>query len=287
MSVYLNTVAVTEFDEQVKESFQGVGQLRALVTVRNNVTGADYRFQQIGKGMAHKRTAPSSDSIPMNIDYSKVLVILDDWDADEYTDMFKQKEVNFDEVKELAQVIIKALGRRMDQTVIDAVNDARASLVTIGNIVLAGGTSLDIPKLTQLVQLMDDLEIDEDGRCFVGSTMAKRQLLNTTAVTNAEYNTVRTLVNGQVDSFLGFKFTWIGKREEGGLYKNGDIRDCFAFHNSSIGMAIGIDPTTNVDWVPQKKSHLSAGQMKLGSIVRDLEGVFIVEVDESVVVTAP
>jgi len=272
MSVYLNTVAVTEFDEQVKESFQGVGQLRALVTVRNNVTGADYRFQQIGKGMAHKRTAPSSDSIPMNIDYSKVLCLLEDWDADEYTDMFKQKEVNFDEVRELAQVIIKALGRRMDQTVIDAVNDARASLVAIGNIVLAGGTSLDIPKLTALIQLMDDLEIDEDGRCFVGSTMAKRQLLNTTQVTNADYNTVRTLVNGQV---------------EGGLYKTGAIRDCFAFHNSSIGMAIGIDPNTNVDWVPQKKSHLSAGQMKIGSIVRDLEGVFIVEVDESVVIPAP
>ena len=102
MSVYLNSVAVTEFDEQVKESFQGIGMLRMCVTMRNNVTGEDYRFQQIGKGMAHKRTAPSSDSIPMNIDYSKVLVILEDWDADEYTDMFMQKEVNFDEVRELA-----------------------------------------------------------------------------------------------------------------------------------------------------------------------------------------
>lgn len=283
MSVYLNSVAVTEYDEQVKESFQGIGQLRGCVTVRNNVTGSDYRFQQIGKGMAHKRTAPSSDSIPMNIDYSKVLVILEDWDADEYTDMFKQKEVNFDEVRELAQVITKALGRRLDQTIIDAVNDARASLVTIGNIVLNGGTGLNLDKLQAVGQLMDDLEIDEDGRYFVGSTIGKRQLLNTTETTSSDYNTVKTLVNGQIDTFYGFKFKWIGKREEGGLFKTGDIRDCFAFHQNSIGTAIGIDPSTSVDWVPQKKSHLSAGQMKLGSIVRDLEGVFIVEIDESVV----
>lgn len=282
MSVYLNSVAVTEFDEQVKESFQGIGMLRMCVTMRNNVTGEDYRFQQIGKGMAHKRTAPSSDSIPMNIDYSKVLVILEDWDADEYTDMFMQKEVNFDEVRELAQVILKALGRRFDQTIIDAVNDARASLVAIGNIVLNGGTGLDLAKLLATMQLMDDLEIPEDGRFFVGSTVAKRQLLSTTETTSADYNTVKTLVNGQIDTFLGFTFKWFGKREEGGLYKNGNIRDCFAFHQSSIGTAVGIDPSTNVDWVPQKKSHLSAGQMKLGSIVRDLEGVFIVEVDESV-----
>ena len=282
MSVFLNNVAVTEFDEQVKESFQGIGMLRMCVTVRNNVTGEDYRFQQIGKGIAHKRTAPSSDSIPMNIDYSKVLVILEDWDADEYTDMFMQKEVNFDEVRELAKVILKALGRRFDQTVIDAVNDARAALVTIGNIVVHGGTGLDLVKLGDVAQLMDDLEVDSEDRFFVGSTKAKQQLLQNTETTSTDYNTVKTLVQGQIDTFYGFTFKWFGKREEGGLYRAGDIVDCFAFHQSSIGTAVGIDPNTNVDWVPQKKSHLSAGQMKVGSIVRDLEGVFIVEVDESV-----
>ena len=281
MSVFLNKVAVTAFDNEVLDSLQGVGKLRGCVTVRNNVTGNEYRFQQIGKGMAHKRTAPSSDSIPMNIDYSKVLVILEDWDADAYTDLFKQKEVNFDEVRELASVILNALGRRLDQTIIDAVNDARASLVAIGNIVLAGGTGLDIPKLTAVVQLMDDLEVPEEGRYFVGTTMAKRQLLNSTEVTSSDYAAVKALVNGQVNSFLGFMFKWIGKREEGGMYVNGDIADCFAYHNTRIGTAIGIDPNTSVDWVPQKKSHLSAGQMKIGSIVRDLEGVFICEVDQT------
>lgn len=281
MSVYVNKVAVTEFDEQVKESFQGIGMLRDCVTVRNNVKGEDYRFQQIGKGLAHKRTAPSSDSIPMNIDYSKVLVVLEDWDADEYTDMFKQKEVNFDEVRELAQVILKALGRRFDQTIIDAVNDSRAALVAIGNIVVHGATGLTIAKLSAASQLMDDLEIEEMNRFFAGSTKAKQQLLNSTEATSADYNTVKTLVRGEIDSFYGFTFKWFGKREEGGLYKTGNIVDCFCWHQSSIGTAVGIDPNTSVDWVPQKKSHLSAGQMKLGSIVRDLEGVFIVEVDET------
>jgi hypothetical protein len=218
----------------------------------------------------------------MNIEYGKVLCLLEDWDADEYTDMFKQKEVNFDEVRELASVIANALGRRMDQLIIDAVNDARASLVAIGNIVVAGGTGLDLDKLSAAAQLMDDLEIPTEGRYFVGSTKAKQQLLNNTETTSADYNTVKTLVNGQINTFYGFTFKWIGKREEGGLYINGSIRDCIAYHDSSVGLAIGIDPNTTVDWVPQKKSYLSAGQMKAGSVVRDLEGVFIVEVDESV-----
>ena len=281
MSVYLNTVAVTEFDEQVKESFQGIGKLRGCVTVRNNVTGEDYRFQQIGKGMAHKRTAPSSDSIPMNIDYSKTLVILEDWDADEYTDIFMKQEVNFDELKELAKVIINALGRRLDQTIIDAVNDARASLVTIGNIVLHGTTGLTVAKLSAVGQLMDDLEIDEEGRYFIGSTTGKKQLLGEEKATSSDYASIKALVKGDIDTFYGFTFKWIGKREEGGLYKTGDIRDCFAFHQSSIGTAIGIEPTTDVGYVRTKKSYLSSGNMKLGSIVRDLEGVFIVEIDET------
>ena len=177
MSVYLNEVAVTAFDTAVKESFQGIGMLRGCVTVRNNVTGNEYRFQQIGKGMAHKRTAPSSDSIPMNVDYSKVLVILEDWDADEYTDMFMQKEVNFDEVRELSSLILKALGRRLDQTIIDAVNDARASLVSIGNFIASDGTGLDIPKLTTLVQLMDDLEIDGLLARFQGLSKEAKMIL--------------------------------------------------------------------------------------------------------------
>ncbi len=282
MSVYLNAVAVTEYDEQVKKSFQGIGQLRMCVTVRNNVTGADYRFQQIGKGMAHKRTAPSSDSIPMNIDYSKVLVILEDWDADEYTDIFLQKEVNFDEVRELAEVITNALSRRFDQTIIDAVNDARASLVTIGNIVLAGGTGLDVAKLSEVGLLMDDLEIPMEGRYFAGSSVGKQQLLGDQKATSSDYTNIKALIRGEIDSFYGFKFIWFGKREEGGLYLNTTIRDCFAFHQSAIGTAIGIDPNTNVDWIAHKKSYLSAGQMKLGSIIRDLEGVFIVEIDEAV-----
>lgn len=287
MSVYLNQIAVTAFDEQVKESYQADSKLHDCVTKRNNVTGDEYRFQQIGKGMAHKRTAPSSDSIPMNITYTKTLVTLEDWDADEYTDLFKQKEVNFDEVRELASVIKKALGRRIDQTIIDGTNDARASLVTIGNIVLAGATGLTLEKLTATAQLMDDLEIPEEDRFFVGSTMGKKQLLDSTVVTSVDYNSVKALVNGQVNTFMGFTFKWIGKREEGGLYKTGDIRDCFAFHRASIGSAYGIEPNTTVDWVPQKKSHLSAGQMKMGSIVRDLEGVFIVEIDETAVITNP
>ena len=285
MSVYVNEVAVTAFDEQVKKSYQGDSRLHMCVTVRNNVTGEDYRFQKIGKGLAHKRTAPSSDSIPMNITYSKTLVALEDWDADDYSDIFNKKEINFDEVRELADVIKKALGRRIDQTIIDAVEDARASLVAIGNFVPAGGTGLDLAKLTATAQLMDDLEIDEMDRFFVGTTKAKQQLLNTTEVTSSDYATVKALVNGQINTFMGFTFKWIGKREEGGMTINGDIADCFAFHKDSIGSAYGIEPNTTVDWVPQKKSFLSAGQMKMGSIVRDLEGVFIVETDQTVIPT--
>ena len=92
---------------------------------------------------------------------------------------------------------------------------------------------------------------------------------------------VINLMQGGIDTFMGFTFKWIGKREEGGMYLNGDIADCFAFHRASIGSAYAIEPNTSVDWVAHKKSHLSAGQMKMGSIVRDLEGVFVVETDQT------
>ena len=120
MSQYLNTIAVTQFDTMTKHDYQGEGVLRGKFRQRNNVTGSTVTFNKMGKGQASERTAPSADVIAMNVDHSKVEVTLRDWEASEYTDIFKQKEVLPDEVSELSKTIKSAIGRRRDQLAIDA-----------------------------------------------------------------------------------------------------------------------------------------------------------------------
>jgi hypothetical protein len=282
MSQTLSTVASKQFDALVKQAFQGAGLLRNAVTVRTGVVGNQYNFRAMGKGLASQRTAPSSDSVPMNIAHSLKTVTLTDWDADEYTDIFNSKEVNFSEVRELAQVIAKALGRRLDQLVIDSMINAGAYGGTVTAAIGGADTNMNIEKLIAAAIYLDDMGVPMEGRHIALSAKAKSGLLRETETTSADYNTVKALVKGEIDTFMGFKFHLIETRTEGGLpVAAGDVRSCFAWHDSSVGLAVGMEPSTKVDWIPQKKSWLSAGSMKAGAVARDTDGIIKILCDET------
>jgi len=280
MSKNLSAVASTQFDDMVKHAFQTSGKLRNYVTIRNNIVGDTYKFRAMGKGLATQRTAPSSDTIPMDIAHSLITCTLTNWDADEYSDIFDQKEVNFDEVNELASTISSALGRRLDQLIIDACINAGSYAGTVGTEIGGAGTGMNMAKIRKAKRYLDDQGVPTDGRVMLISAAGLEGLLGETPVTSTDYNSVKALVNGELDTFVGFKFEVIETRAEGGLPLNVAVRDGFAFHKDAIGLAIGMDISTKIDWIAQKKSWLSAGQMKSGAIARDVNGIVKVQSTE-------
>lgn len=272
MSHQLTTVAVTEFDAQVKQSYQGSGKLRPFVTVRPKVTGSTYKFRKMGKGVATKRV-PQTDVIPMNVGYSEQTATLTDWNAPEYTDIFNQAEVNFDEQRELAYVIASAMGRREDQLILDALDAANAS-ANVGVNVGGTNTGLNMAKLRNTKRLMDAAGVPSTDRCFIVSAIGLNdQLLGTTEVTSADYNTVMALVKGEVDTFMGFKFVMIEDRTEGGLPLASNTRTNYAVHRDAIGLAIGLEMRTEVNYIPEKTSWLANELFKAGAVARDAAGV--------------
>ena len=276
------TVAKVEFDTEVKHSYQTMSAtLAGTTTERKGVVGNEYKFRKMGKGQASKRTAPSADAIPMNVDHGFAVCLLQDWDANEYTDIFNAQDVNFDEVKELGQTIAGAIGRRDDQLKIDAMAAGTYNATPVqgtsgglvGTAIGGADTNLNIAKLTAIAKFMDDNEVPAEGRHLAFSASGKSSLLNTTQVTSSDYNTVQALVRGEINTFMGFTFHMIGIRTEGGLPKAAAVRDGYAWHESSIGYANGIDMTTSVDWIPTKKSWLSAGNLKANAVIRDIDGI--------------
>ena len=280
MSRELSSVAVTQFDTEVKHAYQSMGVLGGTTTERRGVVGNEYKFRKMGKGVAKQRTAPSADAVPMNVDHSLILCSLTDWDAPEYTDIFNAKDVNFDEVKELGMTIAGALGRRDDQVKIDAMEAgtfAASPAATEGYLVVTsiGGadTNLNVTKLRNIKKYMDDEDVPSTGRHINVSASGLEGLLGETQVTSTDYNSVKALVSGEVDTFLGFKFHMIGTRTEGGMAKAAAVRDGYAWHESAIGYANGIDITTKVDWSTDKDSWKSTGYLKAGAVIRDIRGI--------------
>jgi len=268
MSINLSAVAQQQFDDDVKHAFQSSGTLRNTVTVRNGVVGDIYKFRKMGKGLANQK-ATQADVTPMDVSHSLINCTLGNWNAPEYTDIFDAAEVNFDEQRELAQTIAGALGRRLDQLIIDALGAESSPAGTIAH----GSAGMTVAKVVEAAKHLNDKGVPPEGRHFAISAAGLEDLLNISTVTSADYNSVRLLMSGEMDSWMGFKWHMIESRSEGGLTVSGGTTEGFAWHDSSVGLAIGIDIKTEVNYVPQKTSWLCNGVMKAGSVSRDGDGI--------------
>jgi len=279
MSKNLSPVAQQEFDSLVHQVYQGKNKLDGCVKLRTGVVADQYKFRTMGKGMANQK-ASQADVTPMDVTHSLISCTLENWNAPEYTDIFDQAEVNFDEKSELAASIAKALGRRKDQLVIDAL-DASTPTATIGTAV-GTGTAMNIGKLLAAKEELDDNEVDDEGRIMLLTARSCASMLATTEIGSADYNTVRALAQGQIDTFAGFKFVFIGDRGEGGITKDGsNVYDGYAFHMDAVGMAVGLDMKTEINYIAEKTSWLTNGIMKAGAVAIDETGIVKVQATEA------
>jgi hypothetical protein len=116
-------------------------------------------------------------------------------------------------------------------------------------VVNASGMTLD--KLMAAKELFGINEIDEeDGEeLFISMTSTQiTNLLNDEKLTNQDYATVKALMKGEIDTFMGFTFV---KSQR--LNKIGTTRECFAWAKSGILLAQGTAPITEIDRLPGKR----------------------------------
>ncbi len=272
MAINLSTAFVTLFDAEVKQAYQATATLRGAVRVRSGVEGLTYKFPKIGKGVAQVRV-PQTDVAPLNVSYSQVTATMSDYIAAEYSDIFMQQKVNFDERRELVQVVSNAIGRRQDQLVLDALNASSTSL-TVANSVGGATTNLNVAKLREAKRLMDANNVPMEGRTMIIHADSLASLLGETAVTSSDFNTVKALVQGDISTFLGFSFITLGDRSEGGLPIDGSSdRTVYAFHRDAMGMAEGMSPKTEINYVPEKTSFLVASMFSAGAVAIDDDGI--------------
>ena len=276
MSINLSAVAVTEFDSMVKHAYANMGLLKNAVTLRNNVVGDTYKFRRMGKGLANQK-ASSADVVAMSVGHEFKTATLANWNAPEFTDIFDAQDVNFDEKQELASTIAGALGRRCDQLVIDAM-DASTPLTTA---VAAGGTNLTIAKVNSAQVELRDQGVPNTELFAVIEAGGLGGLLADEKATSSDYQAVKALVSGEINTLVGFQFIILETRAEGGLTEAANVVDSWFFQRPSVGLAIGIDMKTEINYVPEKTSWLTNGMLKAGSVVRDEGGLVKVQYDKT------
>lgn len=147
----------------------------------------------------------------------------------------------------------------------------------------AADSNLTIAKLRKVVDTFGTNEVY--GQDLSGNTdpiiMAVAQsqltaLLRTTEVTSSDYNTVKALVHGEVDSFLGIKFV---RTQQLDIDTN-NVRDCIAWVRSGIKFSQG-GHRVDIDILPER-SHATQIRVRCrdGGVRTEEKKVIIVKCDE-------
>jgi|TARA_R110000824_G_scaffold117635_3_gene269695 hypothetical protein len=262
---------VTIFDSEVKQAFQASRQLAGMVREKM-VTGDTVKFNKLSSGVASVRT-PQTEVTPMNLSYSLVTATMTDYIASEYSDIFNQSHVSFSDRSELSQAVGNAIGRRLDQVVIDALDAATS--VAVANTVAEDGTTgsasdMNTGKIRAAKAALDANNVPPDNRVLIMHANSLEALLSQTSATSSDFNSVRALVDGSLSTWLGMDVVMLGDRTEGGMTKDGsNDRLAYAFHKSALGLGMAMNQKTEVNYIPDRTSYLVSSMFSGGAVAID------------------
>ena len=264
------------FEAEVHQAYQGAAVLTGAARTRTGVVGSTVNFPKVGKGQASVRT-PGTDVVPLNTSFSSVSCTLTDFSASEYSDIFLQNKINFDERRELAQVVGSAIGRRQDQIILDALAAASAGSTVANTVVTTGSAAasdLNVGKIIAAKKAMDAKNVPTQNRHMIIHANNLAGLLGDERAISGDFQNIRALVSGELNTMMGFQFHILGDRDEGGLSIDGsNDRTCFAFHQSALGVAVGMPASTEINYIAEKTSFLVTAKLSMGSIAIDTDGI--------------
>lgn len=279
MSIHLPSVGQTQFVSEVKHKFQEMGKLRNSVRYRDAKGVKTVQFAVMGRGIAAERNSIQTPIPVMNVEQTPVTVSVKNYTASELTDIFFNNQAGFDERSELVETIANALGRRLDQLVIESLAGASLTKAVAKN-VSGANANMTLAALRKTAELMDKDGVPDAERTLVLNPSGLHALLAAAEVGSADYNNVKALVRGDLDTFYGFNIIKIGDRDEGGLPKSGTDRSNFAYHKSAIGLAVNMDVDVRIDWDEQYGAHRVTGFLSAGAGIIDAAGAVKITTQE-------
>ena len=234
-------------------SQQKGSRLRNAVTVKTGVVGEETYMDQLSAFEAGKRTARLAQTNPTLAEYARRRIALEDYFIAKGIDKMDDVRTLADPTSAIVQSGVAGLGRAMDDAIIAALGGTAytgkvggtSTVLPSAQKIAEASTSLTLAKLLAAKEILDGNEVDDMERYVVAGSNQMSNLLNTTEIKSADFNTVKALVRGEIDTFLNFKFI----RSER-LAIGSSIRSCYAFAKSGIGLAIGRDVTSRIDELP-------------------------------------
>lgn len=217
MSEFVTTAFVQQYTSNVEMLLQQRGsKLRPYVT-QSSYTGKSAKaVEQIGQIAAQKRLSRHADTPLISTPHDARWVFPNDWEAADLIDDQDKLRMLINPQSQYAMAQAYAIGRAMDDEIItQALGTAKTGENGTTNTAFGAGQTaptttggLTIQKLREAktILLANEVDVDFDPLICIVTAEQIEDLLESTEVTSADYNTVKALVSGDIDTFMGFKF---------------------------------------------------------------------------------
>ena len=258
MSTQITTSLVEQYCGNVQALVQQKGsKLRNLVGIET-VKGKNAYIDQIGQVAAVKKTTRHADTPRMDTPHKRRRLSLETYNWADLIDNDDKVKMLIDPASEYSNAAAWAMGRAMDQAIVEAaLGSAYTGETGAVEVFLPSSQIVDpecsakftFDKLRQVKRAFDINDVPMEGRYIVLSALQLDDLLSETKVTSADFAAAKALVRGELDNFMGFKFVQLNaKKSDGSLILPEVIideekagRSCFAFHSEGLKLGIGQD----------------------------------------------
>jgi hypothetical protein len=249
MSSQITTAFVQQYSANVQLLSQQMGSLLRDKVRVESVVGKNAFFDQVGSVTAVQKTSRHSDTPQIDTPHARRRVSLSDYEFADLIDNQDKVRMLIDPTSTYAQAAAYAIGRAMDDVIISAAlgtaftGETGSTSTSNANTIAHGSAGLTIAKLRTAKQTLDLNSVDPSiPRYIIVGPKQITDLLGTTEVTSSDFNTVKALANGEINSFLGFNFI-VSNR----LSLDGTTRSCIAYAQDGIALAVGKDVTARID----------------------------------------
>lgn len=277
---------VTEaFVQQFSANFehlaqQTVSRFESKVRVESGIVGDSKKINRIGATAAQKKTTRHGDTPLIETPHSTRWIDLDDYEWADLVDQLDKKKMLADPTSDYTKAGVAAMNRAKDDVIYAAARgSARTSSGTTalpnGQKVAHASAGLTKAKLVAARVLFRSNEADEENGEELSIAYSADQLedlLNDTTLTNLEYNTVLSLVDGALPDgrrLMGFKPIPFER-----LYNDGTSDFVVAWAKSKVALGMGQEIMTRLTERADKSYAMQPyACMSLGAVRVEEAGV--------------
>jgi hypothetical protein len=271
----IDTAYVNSYHSNIELKYQQmISRLRDKVRIEFQNSVLDF-YDRIGPTDVVERTTRYEDTPNIEVAFDRRAVTFRDFVWSSLIDTQDRLRMIADPTSAYVQNAAMAMERKMDSLICQAAN-GNAFTGPAGQTVVAlpssqtlaidyvesgsaTGSNLTIGKLRKTRDMLVSAEAVDENE-VINLVCAQSQItamLRTTEVTNQDFNSVKALCDGHVDTFLGFKFTRTQKTQlDSASGTSGTTRHVLAFPQRGMLMALAQEPMTRVTERPDKNYNV-------------------------------